>query len=115
MDAHDRAVDHLDLAIVGFDDAVHQAIPDACLAPPVEAIVGGRVRPISLRQIAPRSTRAQHPEDAVENAAIVGRLAASTVLGQKRFDDAPLEVRQVVAHDSSSGASQLESLFAPIR
>jgi hypothetical protein len=38
MDAHDRAVDHLHLAVVRLDDGIHQAIPDACLAPAVEAI-----------------------------------------------------------------------------
>jgi hypothetical protein len=115
MDAHDRAVDHLNLTIVCLDDGIHQAIPDAGLAPPVEAIVGARVRPIPIRQIAPRGARAQHPKDAVEDPAIVAGLAASTVLGKKRLDDAPLEIGQVVPHDPSSDVSQLESLFAPIR
>jgi hypothetical protein len=115
MDAHNRAVDHLHLAVVRLDDGIHQAIPDAYFAPAVEAIVGSRVRPVSLRQIAPRRARPQHPEDAVENPPIVLRLAASTALGQERHDDTPLQIRQVVAHDPSSDASQLESLFAPIR
>ena len=43
MDAHDRAVDHLHLAVVRLDDSIHQAIPNTCLAPAVEAIVGARV------------------------------------------------------------------------
>lgn len=115
MDAHNRAVDHLHLAIVGLDDAVHQAIPDASLAPSVEAIVGGRVGTVSLRQIAPRRARAQHPEDPVENPAVVAWFAASSVLGKKRLDDTPLEVRQVVAHDPNSDVLEFESLFAPIR
>ena len=115
MNAHDRAVDHLHLAVVRLDNAIHQAIPDTCLAPTVEAIVSARVRPVPLRQIAPGSARAQHPENAVENPAVVARLAASTVLGQKRLDDTPLEVGQVVAHDPSPDVSQLESCFALIR
>jgi hypothetical protein len=115
MDAHDRAVDHLHLAVVRLDDGIHQAILNTCLAPAVEAMVGARVGPISRRQIAPRRARAQHPEDTVENAAVVARLAVATVLGQKRFDNAPLEIGQAVAHDPSSDVSQLESLFAPIR
>jgi len=105
MDPHDRAVDHLHLAVVSLDDSIHQAIPDACLAPAVEAIVGGRVRPVSLRQIAPRRPRAQHPEDAVENTPVVLRFGASPVRRQERLDNAPLEVGQVVAHDPSSDVS----------
>ena len=105
MDAHNRAVDHLHLAIVHLDHGIHQAIPDACLAPAVEAIVGGCVRPVSLRQIAPRRARAQHPEDAVENTPVVLRFGASPVGRQERLDNAPLEVGQVVAHDPSSDVS----------
>ena len=101
MDAYDRTVDHLHLAIVGLHDGIHQAIPDSGLAPPVEPIVGGRVRPVPLRQVAPGGAGAQHPKDAVENAAIFARLAASTVLGKKWFDDTPFEICQVVAHDPS--------------
>ena len=83
MDAHDRAVDHLHLAVVRLDDGIHQAIPDACLAPAVEAIVGGRVRPVSLRQIAPGRASAKHPEDAVENTPIVPRFGPRLSFGNK--------------------------------
>ena len=62
MDTHDRAVDHLHLAVVRLDDGIHQAVPDARLAPAIEAVVGGRVGPVSLRQIAPRRACTQHPE-----------------------------------------------------
>lgn len=105
MDAYDRAVDHLHLAVVRLDHGIHQAIPDASLAPAVEAIVGAGVRPVSLRQIAPRRARAQHPEDAVENAAIVLRFGTSPVRRQQRLDNTPLEVGQLVAHDPSSDVS----------
>ena len=115
MHPHDRAIDHLHLAVMGLGDRVHQPVPDARLAPTIKAIVGGRVRPVSLGQIAPRRARAQDPEDAIEDPPIVARLAAAAVLGQKRLDNAPLEIGQVVAHDPSSDVSQLESLFAPIR
>lgn len=115
MDAHNRTVDHLHLAVVRFDNGVHQAIPDARLAPAVEAIVGRRVRPVALGQIAPWCASAQYPKNAVQNPAIVARLGAPSVHRQKRLDNAPLEVGQVVAHDPSPNAGQLESLFAPIR
>ncbi|KYK44723.1 hypothetical protein A1D31_36230 [Bradyrhizobium liaoningense] len=48
--------------------------------------------------------RARHPEDAIEDAAVVARLAASTILRKKRFDYITLEIRQAVAHDPSSDA-----------
>ena len=41
------------------------------LAPAVEAVVDGRVRPVALRQVAPRRARAQHPEDAVQHPPVV--------------------------------------------
>lgn len=115
MDAHERTVDHLHLAVVGRDDGIHQPIPDAGLAPAIEAIVDGRVRPISFRQVAPGRPCPQDPEDAAEDAAIVLWLAAATARRKNRLDNAPLEIRQVVAHDPSSDVSQLESPFAPIR
>jgi hypothetical protein len=34
---------------------------------------------------------------------------------QKRLDDTPLEVGEIVAHDASSDVSKLESLFADLR
>ncbi len=52
MNAHDRRVDHLNIAVVGLGDGVHEPIPMASLAPAVEAIVAGRVGAVALRQIA---------------------------------------------------------------
>lgn len=112
MHAHDRAVDHLHLAVVRFDDGIHQTVPDARFAPAVEPVVSSRIRPIPLGQIAPWRASAQHPEDAVEDLPVVQRLGTSAVHRQQRFDDTPLEVRQIVAHDPSSDVWQLESLFA---
>lgn len=105
MNAHNRAVDHLHVAIVRLDDRVHQSVPDARFAPAIEAVVRARVRPIALGQIAPRGARPQHPKDAVENTPIVSRFGTSAVHRQNRFDNAPLEVGEVVAHDPSSDAS----------
>src|SRR5919205_3347610 len=53
VNTHDRTVDHLHFAAMGLGHGVHQPVPDPGLAPPVEAIVGGRIRPVALRQIAP--------------------------------------------------------------
>jgi hypothetical protein len=101
MHAHRRAVDHLHRAVTGLDDGVHQAVPDAGLAPAVEAVVGRGAGAVSLGQIAPWRSRAQHPEDAIENATVPLRPHATPALRQKRFDDTPLGVAQVVAHDPS--------------
>src|SRR5213595_1579917 len=57
MDANDRRVDHSNVPVVGFCDHVHQAVPHAGLPPSIEAIVDGRWRPITLRQIGPPSSR----------------------------------------------------------
>ena len=67
MNANDRTVDHLYLAVVGLDDGVHHAVPDASFAPPIEAIVGRSIGPVSFGKIAPRRAGAQNPENAVEN------------------------------------------------
>lgn len=111
MHAHDRTIDHLHPAVVRLDDGIHQLVPDACFPPAVEAIVSGRIRPISLGQIAPRCARAQNPEDAVENLAVVLRLRPTPIQRQQRFDNAPLKVGQIVSHEAGSGVSKLESLF----
>jgi hypothetical protein len=113
MHTHDRAINHLHLAVVRRDDGIHQPVPDACFSRTVEAIVGSRIRPVPLGQIAPRRTRAQHPEDTVENPAILLRLRPTPIHRQQRLDNAPLEIRQVVSHEAGSDVSKLESLFEP--
>jgi hypothetical protein len=85
-----------------------QPIPKAGLAPAVEAIVGGGVGRVSPWQIAPSCTCTQDPEDAVENAAVLLRLATASTLRQSRLDEALLEVGQV-------DVLELESLFTAAR
>lgn len=115
MHAHRRTVDHLHIAVVGLDDGIHQPIPDAGLAPTIEAVVRSRVGPVSLRHIPPGRAGAQHPEDAVQDATVFLWLAASPTRRQVLLDHAPLEVGKIVAHGPGSNVWQLESLFAPIR
>lgn len=115
MHTHDRTVDHLHVAIMPLGDGVHKPVPDPGLAPAVEAVVSGCVRPISFWKIAPTCTAAQHPEDAIEHAPVVLAARPRLPFGQNRLDNAPLEVRQIVAHDPSCDVSNLESLFADLR
>ena len=103
MHAHNRAVDHLHPAIVGFHDSVHQLVPDARFPPAVEPIVHARVRPITFGQIAPRRAGAQDVEHAVDDLTVVLRLGPTPIHRHQRFDDAPLEIREIVSsHDPSS-------------
>ena len=54
---HDGGINHLHRAIVGGGQRFHDLVPDASLPPANEAIVAGRVWPITLWQVAPRRTR----------------------------------------------------------
>ena len=102
MHAHDRAIDHLNFAVMGLGNSCHQPVPDASLAPAIKAIVGGRVGSIPFGQITPRRSRSQHPKDTIHDPSIILRLLATPPLRQHWLDDTPLEIRQVVAHDQAS-------------
>jgi hypothetical protein len=115
VNPNDRTIDHLKLSVVRLGYRVHQAIPNASFAPASEAIVGRRIGSVSVGKIAPWRTGAQNPEDAVQNPAIILAARTRPAFRQDRFDNAPLEVRQIVAHDPSSDVSNLESLFALLR
>gem|GEM_PF-2371925 len=69
--ANGGAVDHLDGAVVGGGDGVHQPVPDTCLSPAHEAVVAGSAWAIPFGQVAPRGTRSQHPEDAVQHSPVI--------------------------------------------
>ena len=112
MHAHDRAVNHLNLAVVCLHDGIHQAVPDAGFPPAIEAVVDRRVGPVALGKIAPRRACAQDVEHPVHDLPVVLRFRPAPIHGQQRLDDAPLEVREIVTcHDPSSDVSQRESLF----
>lgn len=97
MRSDGSAVDHLDLAIVRGADGGHKPVPYTCLAPSVEAVVAGDGRSIALRQVAPRRSRPQHSEDAVQRAVIIDTRHASRFVGPQWLDHAPLGVGQVIA------------------
>ena len=101
------AVDHLDVAVVRGGDGVHQPVPDTCLPPSHEAVVAGGAWAVALRQVAPRRTGSQHPEDAVQHASVIHARYASGLIGQQRLDYAPLEVGQIV---SAHGEPESQSL-----
>ena len=86
------AVDHLDVTVMGGSDGVHHPVPDASFAPPYEAVVAGGAWAIALWEVAPWRAGTQHPEDAVQHAAIVHARNTSRLVGEKRLDHAPLEI-----------------------
>jgi hypothetical protein len=116
MHTDDRAVDHLDLAVVGFGNSLQKLVPDACLSPPDEPIVTRRVGAIPLRNVRPRRTRSEPPENAIQHPTIVDAGHSARLAWQQRIDDLPLGIGEFVAtklcHPNLHGW-QCESLFAP--
>lgn len=99
------AVDHLYLTVMRGADGIHQPVPHACLSPSVEAVVAGGARTVAFRQIAPRRTGPQDPEDSVQHAPIIDTWHTARLVWQQRLDHSPLEVGQVIsAHADAESA-----------
>ncbi len=107
VDAHHRGVDHLHRGIMCGGQCVHDACPDSCPPPTNEPIVAGRTRAIDVRKIAPRRTRPQYPEDAIENTPIIHTRHAARLVRQHHSNGAPFVVGKLISHDC--GRSQLEA------
>ena len=75
--------------------------PDAGPPPSDKAIVAGGAWAVPLWQIAPWRTGSQHPEDAVQHAAVIHARHATGFVGEKRFDHAPFGVSQVISAHAS--------------
>src|SRR3546814_8424702 len=103
----------LDGAVVGGSDGVHQVVPYACLPPSGEAVVTGGTWAIALRQVAPRRTGTQHPEDAVQHAPIIDARHPSRLVGQQRLGDCQeFRVRRgIMGKRSEEHTSELQSLM----
>jgi len=100
MDPDNGSIEHLDIGISFIRYGSEDAVPDACLAPSVEAIVAGRIGAIAVRQITPRRSRPQDPEDAVQHAPVVYPRDTARLVRQNRPNNLPLTVGDFVAHDS---------------
>lgn len=64
-------VDHLHIAVVSLHDRIHQPVPDTLLAPAVEPVVAGRIRPVALREVAQGRSRPKHPQNATQHPTVV--------------------------------------------
>jgi hypothetical protein len=71
MNPDRRRVDHLDVAVVSLGNRVQKPVPNARLAPAVEAVHAGRVRAVAGGDVSPGRARAQPPEDPVQHAPVI--------------------------------------------
>jgi hypothetical protein len=106
MDAHDGAVDHLNVRIPGVSNTVQ--VPDTGASPSDEPVVASGVRSVTLGKVAPRCPGSQHPEDAVEHTPVVNSWNASRLARQDWLDETPFGVRECVSHARGS-FSEFES------
>ena len=79
-----------------FEDTPQHAGTD----PLLKAAVAGLIRRIVVRQVSPRCSRSQNPQDAVEHRTVLPPRALSAVcaahrLGQETPNEVPLVVREV--------------------
>jgi hypothetical protein len=111
MYADNRCVDHLDGAVVGFREGLHERVPDASHPSTNKPVVAGRVRPKVLRQISPWRSRPQYPEDAVEHPPVVHPRHAARLVRKERPDGSPLIVGEFVSHDSRPRFGSLNHFY----
>ena len=89
MHTDNGGVDHLDRGIMGGGKRAYDAAPDTRPPPTDEAVVACGVRTKHLGQITPRCSRAQDPEDAIENTTVVHPRNATRLVRQHGLDGDP--------------------------
>jgi hypothetical protein len=100
MHADNRGVDHLDGCIMSSGECIYDAALDAGPPPADEAVVASGVGTERIWQIAPRCSRSQHPENAIEDTTVVYPRDHTRLIGQHRVDGGPLIIGEFIAHDS---------------
>jgi len=78
---------------------IQQALPRPVLLPATETVIHRRPRTVALGQVPPRSTRAQHPKNTIQNAAM--RLVRTTGLSRtfrwkQRLKQLELFIRKII-------------------
>ncbi len=97
VNADRGGIDHLDVALVSRSYRCQYPRPMARLAPAVEAVYAGRVRPEAQRYIRPRRPCPQPPEYPVQDPAIIHTRPPANLRWQQRLDRRPLKIRQIKA------------------
>jgi hypothetical protein len=98
-----------------FEDAPQRAGADPLLKP----AVAGLIRGIAVRQVSPRCSSPQDPQDAVEHRTVLPPRAPSTVcaahrLGQETPNEIPLLVREVTRMRGSREGHPARMAAVPI-
>jgi hypothetical protein len=99
MDPDNSCIQYLDFGITNICNSAQDAIPDAGLSPSVEAIVTGRVGAKASRQIPPRRTGTQDPEDAVQHPPIINTRNTSGFIRKDGLNGVPFAVCESIPHD----------------
>jgi len=81
VDADTGRVDHDDVAVVTLGDRPEKSIPDTRLPPADEAVVAGGGRSVPIRDLDPRRSGPEPPENPVQNTAIVDPRHAARLVG----------------------------------
>lgn len=95
MRAHAGAINHHHVDVVRVGDGLHDPVPVACIAPPVEAVVDRGRWAVLLWQIGPRDAGAKDVENTVDHAAVINTLLAPCLVGQDRIDELPFKIAHV--------------------
>jgi len=96
-----RAVDHDDPAVERLGNRRQQPIPDTGFTPPHKPVVARGVGAITIRNVDPRRSGPEPPEDAVEDFAVVNTRHTPDLVRQMRRDNAPFKVAKLIPTHSS--------------
>jgi hypothetical protein len=99
VDPDNRRIKHLDTSFAGISHGVQDAIPDASLSPSIEAVVAGRVGAEVPRQITPRCTGTQDPEDAIQDPPIINPRHTTGFVRKHGLNGVPFAVCESIPHD----------------
>src|SRR5215216_1735454 len=101
MHADNGRVDHLHCGVMSAGECIHDLGPYASPSPANEPVVTSGVRTEVVRQIAPRCSRPQYPENAIEHAPVVHPWHTARLVRQHWLHSGPFIVAEFIAHDSS--------------
>jgi len=96
VSAHDGGVDHHVFVVVITRQHLENALENAALRPPIEALVDDLPIAKALGEIAPRYTRPKSEENRFDEQSIIRRSASHMAFaaGQKILDPIPLIIAQ---------------------
>jgi len=111
MKADNRAVDYLNVFIISHGNGIHDLVPNTGFAPATKAIIEGRVRALAFRQITPRGTGSQDPENTAQHSTVINTRNTAWFVWKTRFDNGPFKIRQIIAttHAQAPTVWNLES------